>query len=313
MERCGQNKRMKREEDKTMKHIRQNRVRQIALWLCTYLSILIYPVIAAAEEATPLESIQIMSGNYRKGGGVGAIGHLGGVPVMIPKEFAYFVEYDGDPGFLEKRKGKKPERTFDSGIRSFGFEIRYPDMVPVNDKNWAEKRKENIYTSLWLNVTVLSNANYQDRNPHRMAMLASSWLSNARRFHEYKEQPKKVNDLTEYVPLGVDTSRRELNSKEFHDGSDRNIYIHYLGNRDVDTVIDCSNMNHAAAPCEHRFGLEPGMKASVNVSYRKGMLPYWREIQNGVTQVLLGFRVDSSKMPTVQPQSSQFPSSKTKD
>ena len=144
-------------------------------------------------------------------------------------------------------------------------------------------------------------------------MLASSWLSNARRFHEYKEQPQKVNDLTEYIPLGVDISRRDLNSNLLPDVRDENIYIHHLKDGGIGAYIYCSNRNHEAAPCKHLFGLEPDMKVSVNVSYRKGMLPYWREIQNGVTQVLLGFRVDPSKMPTVQPQSSQFPSSKTKD
>nr|CUV42086.1 conserved exported protein of unknown function [Ralstonia solanacearum] len=55
-----------------------------------------------------------------------AVGHLGGIPVSIPRPYAHFLEYDGDPGFTEPRKGPRPERTFESGIRSFGFEVHYP-------------------------------------------------------------------------------------------------------------------------------------------------------------------------------------------
>jgi hypothetical protein len=51
---------------------------------------------------------QVMSGAYRKGGFTGVIGHLGGVPVSIPKEFAKFVEYDGDPGLWRRGKGRFP-------------------------------------------------------------------------------------------------------------------------------------------------------------------------------------------------------------
>ncbi|MDR0736333.1 MAG: hypothetical protein LBF51_05810, partial [Zoogloeaceae bacterium] len=33
------------------------------------------------------------------------IGDLGGMKVRIPRHYAEYVEYDGDPGFGEKRKG----------------------------------------------------------------------------------------------------------------------------------------------------------------------------------------------------------------
>ena len=276
-------------------------VRQLAVLVCVVLTALLCQKPAIAEEATPLESVQIMSGNYRKGGGSGVIGHLGGVPVSIPKEFAYFAEYDGDPGFLEKRNGPIPKRTFESGIRSFGFEIRYPDMVPVSEQNWKEKRKESIYTTTWMRVGVLSNSHYQDRSKTRFAELASAWLKNASIFYRYEEQPGKAYGLTTYIPVNADLSRREMGTNSL---SDRNIYIHHVTNNDVDAYIDCSNRNHEAAQCNHSFGLEPTLKASVKVSYRKGLLPHWQEIQGGITQVLLGFCVDPSKPFSTQPQPS---------
>jgi hypothetical protein len=238
--------------------------------------------INAAEEATPLESIQIMTGNYRKGGGVGVIGHLGGVPISIPKEFAYFVEYDGDPGFLEKRKGPIPKRTYESGICSFGFDMRYPDMMPVNAQTWKDKRQGNIHASMWMHVGVRSNSAYQDRSPARMAnTLVNAWLKSASLFYRYEEQPKKVYDLTAYIPVNADMSRREPGLN--HDIDDRNIYVHRLTKEYVDTYIECSNIKHDAATCQQRFGLYPALKASVDVMYRKGLLPYWKEIQHGVT------------------------------
>ena len=48
--------------------------------------------------------------------------------VRIPRHYAEYVEYDGDPGFGEKRKGPVPERTFESKLSSFGMDVRFPDM-----------------------------------------------------------------------------------------------------------------------------------------------------------------------------------------
>jgi hypothetical protein len=264
--------------------------------------------VKAAEEATPLEAIQIITGNYRKGGDVGAIGHLGGVPVSIPKEFAHFVTYDGDPGFLEKRKGIKPERTYESGIRSFGFDIRYPDMMPVNSQTWKDMRSAHMDTTPWMFVAVNSNSHYQDRSKARMAVLAKVWLESDAALHRHEEQQEKIYGLTAYIPTNVDLSRREMGAN-----LDRNIYIHRLENGGVDAYIACSNRNHEAAPCSHYFGLDPELKVSVDVSYRKGMLPYWREIQAGVSKVLLGFRIEASKAPLAQPRSSQPSSSQTQE
>jgi hypothetical protein len=255
--------------------------------------------VKAAEEATPLEAIQIITGNYRKGGNVGAIGHLGGVPVSIPKEFAHFVEYDGDPGFLEKRKGPVPKRTFESGICSFGFDIRYPDMMPVNKQTLKDKLEENIYTTMWMGVGILSNSAYGYDGPDKMTRFAKYGLENGKYFHRYEEQPERRYGLVVFVPVDVDLSRRDINSgnPKGRDSTDINIYHDRANDGTVSTYIRCSNTNHEAATCKHFFDLSPEMKASVNILYRKGLLQYWREIQDGVTRTVLGFRVDATKKP----------------
>jgi hypothetical protein len=257
----------------------------------------------APVEATPLETIQILTGNYRKWSKTDAIGHLGGVPVVIPREFANFLEYDGDPGFLEKRKGAKPERTFESGICSFGFDIRYPDMAPVNNQTWKEKNSAHRYTTMWMHVVILSNSTYGYDGPDKMTRYARFILEDVKLFHHYEEQTEKRHGLAVFVPVDIDPSRRDLNSGhpkggDFHD---ENIYLDRAKDGVVNALIRCSNMNHEAAPCKHRFDLAPEMRVNVSVNYRKGLLPYWREIQDGVTRVLLDFRVETPKASPAQP------------
>lgn len=47
-----------------------------------------------------------------------AVGHLGRISASIPRCCAHFLEYYGDPFFTEPRKGPRPERMFESGIRT---------------------------------------------------------------------------------------------------------------------------------------------------------------------------------------------------
>lgn len=57
------------------------------------------------------------------------IGDLGGMKVRIPRHYAEYVEYDGDPRFGEKRSVTTPsQRSLNSKLRSFGMNVRFPDM-----------------------------------------------------------------------------------------------------------------------------------------------------------------------------------------
>jgi hypothetical protein len=88
------------------------------------------------------------------------IGDLGGVPESIPKPFANFVAYDGDPHFMRRRKAPPPERTYQSKLRNFGFNIRYPDMAALTEETAKQKKLENIYTTTWMRMGINSGANY---------------------------------------------------------------------------------------------------------------------------------------------------------
>jgi hypothetical protein len=225
------------------------------------------------------------------------IGDLGGVPVSIPRPYANLVEYDGDPHFMEKRKEPAPKRTHQSKLASFGFEVRFPDMAPVTDETAAEKRKENIHTTMWMLVEINSHSAYGGAGDFLLDRKASAVMAHNAHPYVYKPLPDKVHGLTGFAPIGPDESKR-LQQAGGADMNDVNIYFHRNEAGQVDTYIDCSNMAHAAAGCRQVFNLQPQMRIRVTVSYRRDLLPHWQEIQNSVSKAILGFRVAQTNATT---------------
>jgi len=219
------------------------------------------------------------------------IGDLGGVPVSIPKPYANLVEYDGDPHFMEKRKKPAPERTYESKLASFGFEVRYPDMAALTDENAAEKRKESIRTTKWMRVGVSSHSHYGGAGDDGIERRARDITDPKAHRYAYKPLPEKVHGLTGYFPVGPDESKR-LQQVGGADMNDVNLYYHRNESGQVDTYIECSNMEHAAAQCEQTFNLRPEMRVRLTVGYRRDLLPHWQEIQHSASQIILGFRVN---------------------
>lgn len=213
-----------------------------------------------------------------------AIGHLGGIPVSIPRPYAHFLEYDGDPGFTEPRKGPRPERTSGSGIRSFGFEVHYPDMEVATTANLDKQKHESIYTSMWLNVSITSNSDYFGKY-YPEGQVAG--MDNNK--YKYKKSSDDEYGLETYIPIDVDKAARKKGNGAA-DMFDYNIYYHQDKTGHVDTYIRCINVSHDAAPCTHMFNLYPEIEASITVGYRRGLLKDWREIQSSVSQTILSFK-----------------------
>jgi hypothetical protein len=221
------------------------------------------------------------------------VGNLGGVPVSIPKPYANFVEYDGDPHFMEARQGPPPPRTYDSPLRSFGFDIRFPDMHPEAEEIREEKRKESIHRTMWMRVGVNSNSNYGYDGEHKMTRYAENIVKHFLEKYRFEKLPTETYGLIGYGPTNVDLSRRELGGGGA-DMNDANSYFFENADGEVDAYIKCWNMKHSANRCHHEFVLLPSVRAIVTVGYRSELLPHWREIQSSVTQVMLGFRVDQT-------------------
>lgn len=216
------------------------------------------------------------------------VGDLGGMPVTIPRHMAEFVEYEGDPGWGQKREGPVPERTHKSKLTSFGVQFRYPDMATLSSPEmWQDKNSKSIYNTDWMSIGVKSGTKYP----------GNTWLdwlanSNIHGLHAlqyiYVKQANNKYGLVGYVRVNKDTLKSEERMSTITGDS---IYIARNQKEQITTYIECSMVQHRAAPCRHNFSLEfQGLPIKVYVQYRRPMLEHWQDIQSKVTTMVLGFK-----------------------
>lgn len=217
------------------------------------------------------------------------IGDLGGMPVKISRHIAEYVEYDGDPGFSgPPRQGPPPERTYASRLKSFGFDVRFPDMAMITSiEMWADKESYTIRNTPWMNVSVRSGENFPGRGfMNRLDVMKPQIKSDYWRY-KYEEIPVKKFGLTEYRVSGI----HPQTGKPARDHRDADIvYIYRDRAGKVLTRIDCSNVPHEAAPCTQEWSMETqNVDAVIQVHYRRGFVRNWSEIQQYVSRTILNF------------------------
>jgi hypothetical protein len=216
--------------------------------------------------------------------------NLGGMPVAIPWYFAEYVEYDGDPGFGEKRKGPRPVRTPESRIASFGFDMRYPDMAGL--ETWAmraeRRRKYRAWNTPWVGVTIISGELYSgDGSIDRLASGQLEPSPNYPQFN-YSPRPGRFHGLEVYVQSNID----KRTGRPYGEGDGgQDLFIAREADGHVKAVIKCANRKVPAPPCQHDFNLEPKAEINVTVNYRRQLLPQWRDIQEKVRQRILSFEI----------------------
>ncbi len=230
------------------------------------------------------------------------IGDLGGMKVRIPRHYAEYVEYDGDPGFGEKRKGPVPERTFESRLRSFGIDVRFPDMKGLENAEMREDRRrqflkqDNPWVSIGINAGEIypkSGAEAADRSAKAVTNSIDKptefWFAN------YARLPDVVYGLEAYVVTGTDP-RSGKPAAESEDTND--IFIHYAKSGIADTFISCGKtyVPGGVASCRMNFGLEPKARVHLSVGFVRSRLPQWREIRQSVINLLTSFEVNASTL-----------------
>jgi hypothetical protein len=206
------------------------------------------------------------------------IGDLGGVPVRIPAEFAHFVEYNGDPALLEQRKGSVPERTPRSRLRSFGYEVLYPQMLGLTPQTKTMGYHDNIYLSTWVDVTVNAGERYpgpQALRNQEKALSDPVWWK-----FPLKQKAERVNDLTVYESQGGDPTNIQHVT----------VYTHHTPTGDIDAYIDCEDIPHPAARCTLEADMSPDMGVNLRIHFRRGLLPQWAEILKNVKIQILSFK-----------------------
>jgi hypothetical protein len=220
------------------------------------------------------------------------IGDLGGMPVKISRHVAENVEYDGDPGFSgPPRQGPPPERTYASRLKSFGFDIRFPDMAMLTSREmWANKKSYTIFNTQWMRVSITSGESFPGRGFMNRPHVSNGQTKDDYWWNTYEEIPVKKFGLTEYRLVGIDP-RTGQPARDHREA--KIIYIHRDRDGKVLTRIDCDNVPHEAVRCTQSWSMEAkNVDAEIGVHYRRGFLRDWPEIQQRVTQVILDFRIE---------------------
>ena len=220
------------------------------------------------------------------------IGDLGGVPVEIPKNVIRLVEYDGDPGWGEQREGKVPERTYQSKINSFGFDVRYTDGALYDgivgkfaDEYEAQK---NLPNSPWVSVGIMSGNRYHGEGAvHRIGNGRIKTSPNELPVHTYAKLENLQYGLEVYAHPGIDP---KTNKPWREDDYAEDVFVQRDSNGMITTYIECTNRDVRKPPCTLYFDLEPEMGLYAYVSFSRHTLADWPLIQQVVTKTILGFK-----------------------
>jgi hypothetical protein len=218
-----------------------------------------------------------------------AIGNLGGVPVRIPRLYAGYLEYDGDPGFGPRPKGPRPVRTQESKIASFGFDAPFPSMQAMtalerlrDKRNWARG------ASPWVLVGVAAGERYPGDDS--LARTLKNLLSRPTFYSDTRISPTNESfaGLRLFIVDGMDAKT----SKPFReDRHAEDIYAHWNLLGEVDALISCTNTPDEWGVCDHRFLMHPEIDIEVSLQYERGQLSRWKEMQAAAKAKIEEFRL----------------------
>lgn len=226
------------------------------------------------------------------------IGDLGGMRVKVPDHMAELPEYDGDPGWEPAPDWLPPVRTFDSKINSFGFYVRFPDGATLDSRERREeKRLTPPWEDRWISAGVASSTRYPqdgflDTYVQRR-LLNHAGKSVLNRFYR---QPQDEHGLEVYrltpPPGGPDPAKTRVTEE----------FVGRGAAGEVISTFHCTvSLDENRSRCSQVWSMETqGLRIKLTASYRRPLLQHWREIQPMLTQIVLGFRHDSSQ-PEAKP------------
>jgi hypothetical protein len=228
------------------------------------------------------------------------IGDLGGMKVRIPRHYAEYVEYDGDPGWGEKRKGAVPERTFESKLSSFGVSFRFPDMKGVENEELRKDRNRQALKqdNPWVRIGINSGERYplsgkNSANIHAVLVTNSITSPTKFWFKNYERLADSQYGLESYAVTGIDPNSGKPAAE---DTSLRDVYINRISSSFADTVIYCGkpSVPGGIGTCEMLFSAEPKAKINLSVNFVKSRLSHWLDIKNSAIDLLISFEIKNT-------------------
>jgi len=226
------------------------------------------------------------------------VGDLGGMPVRIDRHIVRLVEYDGDPGWGEKRQGPPPARTHASRLASFGFYVRYPDMRSLDEPEMrADFERYHPTTASteyglkeknpWIDGGIQSGSRY----PGHGFLDRQFWGTDRKPVGEgYAPEPSPLKGLDLFIASGTNPHSGE---PWRYQAGHRDTYVHRDQQGTVTTLIRCGYLRGTPRPtsCTQDWSMErEGLGMVVSVNYRHGLLPQWQDIQTKVSQFVLDFK-----------------------
>lgn len=196
-------------------------------------------------------------------------GRLGDTSVRIPAAFANLLEYDDDPALFEARQ-RASNHSAQSPIRSFGFDILYPEMIGVTPATQALRQQATIETSMWLHVSLLAASRYQGDD--FLQLKAADLLDASLWKFPLKVQPGSAYALSTFTSQGGDPQ----------DFRHQTIHVHRDEHGQVDAYIECQDAPRPSASCTLYSTLPPPMKASLRIQFRRALLPQWQPMRQAV-------------------------------
>ena len=217
------------------------------------------------------------------------VGDLGGMPVIIPRHYAEYVQYDDEPD---------KEKPYQRRISSFGMDVRFPDMKGL--ENWQireEKRNEPLSEKSWLYVGVNASSSYygpQSLNRRAAELLKPEEHPSEFWWVNYIQLPEKEHGLEVYVVAGNDPDTGEPARES---SFTKDIYLELSSSGDVETYISCGRRSvpHGIDSCHLSFLLEPKASVYISARFRRGLLPEWRKMKNSLSTLLMSFEKSSLK------------------
>ena len=224
------------------------------------------------------------------------VGDLGGMRVHIPRYCAEYVEYDGDPGFGEKRKSL-PERLPTSKLQCFGIEARFPEMRCQDNEEMREGRRRNFLSreNPWIGITINSGEIYPKlgaRATNALVKAVTNTIDKPTKFwfDNFERLPASPFGLEAYVVTGIDPRSGKL-ARDSLDADD--IFIRRSADGTADTYIRCSKpKSHlGVGTCGMNFGMEPKAQVYLTVNFARSQLPQWHKIRQSTLDLLASFEV----------------------